>query len=376
MTRTLWVTNDFPPRAGGIEQFVHHLIERLPADSVRVLASKWEGAESHDASLPYPVRRLRRPLLPTAGVLREIRADIAAHDPDVVVFGAAWPLGELGDKLGRPTLGFTHGHEAGLVRVGMGPAIRRVARKLDAVGVISQFTHGALQPWMAAHTTLHDISPGVDIERFRPGLDGSQVRARYGIPGDAPLVVCVGRLVRRKGQDVLVEAWPQVLQANPDAHLLLVGDGPLRGHLERRVRALDLSSRITLSGGVAWQDLPACHAAADLFAMPCRTRMGGLDVEGLGIVFLEAQACGVPVLAGDSGGAPEALRPGESGEVVDGRSSAVVAVAVVRLLADRDTLRQMGGIGRAYVEQRYSWDAIGTRLRGILDNFPPQTRSR
>lgn len=366
MTRTLWVTNDFPPRAGGIEQFVHHLLARLPADETRVVASRWEGDAAHDADLPYPVERYRRPLLPTPATLARVRAAIRAHQPEVVVFGAAWPLGELADRLDVPTLGFTHGHEAGIVRVGGGPLIRRVARKVDALGVISQFTRRALQPWIGPHTAVHALPPGVDVARFHPGVDGATVRARHAVPDGAPLVVCVGRLVARKGQDVLVEAWPTVLRTHPDARLLLVGEGPLAGRLASRVTDLGLGERVILAGGIDWRELPAHHAAADLFAMPCRTRLGGLDVEGLGIVYLEAQACGVPVLAGDSGGAPEALLPGRSGEVVDGRDPTAVAAAISGLLGDPARLHAMGAEGRAFVERTYAWDAIGARLREVI----------
>ncbi|HWH31035.1 MAG TPA: glycosyltransferase family 4 protein [Egibacteraceae bacterium] len=376
MTRTLWITNDFPPRAGGIEQFVHHLLERLPPDSVRVIASGWEGDAAHDATLPYPVTRLRRPLLPTPGVLAEARRAIRDHQPDVVVFGAAWPLGELAGRLGVPSLGFTHGHEAGLARVGFGPLIRRVARRVDALGVISGFTRRELQRWIGPYTAVHDLPPGVDVRRFHPEVDRAAARRAFQVPDEAPLVVCVGRLVPRKGQDVLVEAWPRVLRRHPDARLLLVGDGPLLGRLTLRVGQLGLEHRVRLAGGVDWHKLPLCHAAADLFAMPCRSRWGGLDVEGLGIVYLEAQACGVPVLAGRSGGAPEALVPGETGEVVDGTSPEAVAGAIARLLDDRAALRRMGAAGRAFVERRYAWDAIGARLRELLQEIGDKRPSR
>lgn len=376
MTRTLWVTNDLPPRAGGIEQFVHHLLERLPGAETRVVASHWPGDVAHDATLPYRVERFRRPLLPTPALLARVRAAVEEHQPEVVVFGAAWPLGELADRVGRPTLAFTHGHEAGIVRVGGGPLIRRVARKVDVLGVISGFTRRALGPWIEPYTAVHELPPGVDVARFHPGVDGSAVRARHGVPDGAPLVVCVGRLVARKGQDVLVEAWPAVLRAHPDARLLLVGEGPLAARLSRRVHALGLRERVTFAGGIDWRELPAHHVAADLFAMPCRTRLGGLDVEGLGIVYLEAQACGVPVLTGDSGGAPEALVPGRSGEIVDGRDVGAVAAAISELLADPAALRAMGAEGRAFVERAYAWDAIGARFREVIRNLASMPPSR
>jgi phosphatidylinositol alpha-1,6-mannosyltransferase len=367
VTRTLWVTNDFPPRAGGIEQFVANLLARLDPAAVRVVTARWPGSGAHDDALAYPVDRVaRRPLLPTPALVRSVRAAAAHHRADVVVFGASWPLGELAAHLDRPTFALTHGHEAGMARAGLGPLLRRIARNLDAVGVISAFTERALAPWMAPHTALHRLPPGVDTAAFHPGVDGRAVRQRHAIPLDVPLTVCIGRLVARKGQDVLVEAWSRVRAQVPGARLLLGGEGPLGPRLRARVRALGLDGAVMFAGTVTWQDLPHYHAAADVFAMPCRTRLRGLDVEGLGIVYLEAQASGVPVVAGRSGGAPEALVEGETGCVVDGADVTQVASAVAALLADPRRRRRYGAAGRAFVEQRYGWPVISERLAGIL----------
>lgn len=373
--RQLWITNDHPPRAGGIEQFVGNLLSFQDPAAVRVIASVWPGDTAHDAGLPYPVERGRRPLLPGPRLLARARRAIEAHDPDVVVFGAAWPLAELAPRLGRPSIALTHGHEAGMARVGLGPLVGRVARRVDALGVISAFTRRALARWIDPATAVHHLPPGVDVERFTPVADGSAVRAAYGIPHDAPVVVCVGRLVARKGQDVLVEAWPRIRAAVPDARLLLAGAGPLERPLRERIGRLGLNGVVALTGELRPTELPAYHAAADLFAMPCRTRLRGLDVEGLGIVYLEAQACARPVLAGDSGGAPEALLPGQSGEVVDGRSPAAVAAAIVRLLGDPEALRQMGAAGRAFVEDTYAWPVIARRFAGIVEELPARRRA-
>lgn len=366
--RTLWVTNDFPPRAGGIEAFVGELAGRMEPASVRVLTARAAAGETYDADLAYPVQRVApRPLLPGPALLRQIRAAAAAHDADVVVFGASWPLGELAAHVTLPTVALTHGHEAGMVRVGLGPLIRRVAKGLDAMGVISAFTRDALSPWVAAHTAVHHLPPGVDTERFHPRVDGSAVRARLGLADDQPLVVCLSRLVARKGQDVLVEAWPRVRGRVPGAHLLIAGGGPRGEHLRRRVAALGLEAAVTLAGPVGRDMLPALHAAADVFAMPCRTRLAGLDVEGLGIVYLEAQACGTAVLAGRSGGAPETLLDGETGLVTDGSSPACVGSALVTLLRDPDRCRAMGVAGRTFVEQRYAWPVVADRFHALLN---------
>lgn len=365
--RTLWVSNDFPPRAGGIEHFLSRLVASRPPGSARVLASAWPGDRDHDAAFPQPVERVgRRPLLPTRRLAERVRRAAAAHRADVVVFGAAWPLGELGSALDVPTLAISHGHEAGLARVGGGRLVRRVARAVDAISVISEYTRAALEPWAAGHADVVDLAPGVDVDAFSPAADGGVVRTRHGVAADAPLVVCVSRLVARKGQDVLVEAWPDVRARCPGARLLLVGDGPLRRRLARRVAALGLDGAVTLVGEVAWRDLPAYHAAADVFAMPCRTRFGGLDVEGLGIVFLEAQATATPVVVGRSGGAPETVRDGETGVVVDGRSPRMVADALVTLLADPARRAAMGAAGRAFVTATWAWPVVTARLDAIL----------
>lgn len=365
--RTLWVTNDFPPRAGGIEAFVGELAARLDPDGVRVVTSRADGDGDHDESVPYYVERFApRPLLPGPGLLRQVRAAAVGHKADVVVFGASWPLGEIASGLPLPTFALTHGHEAGMVRVGLGPLVRRVAADLDAIGVISRFTRDVLQPWVGAQTAVHDLPPGVDTERFHPSVDGRAVRDHIGVADDQPLVVCVSRLVARKGQDVLIEAWPLVHAHIPGAHLLIAGGGPMAGRLRRLVESLGLEASVTLAGPVDRADLPSVHAAADVFAMPCRTRLAGLDVEGLGIVYLEAQACGTPVLAGCSGGAPESLIDGETGLVADGAEPTAVAAALIELLRDPDRRLAMGRAGRAFVERRYAWPVVTERFRVLL----------
>ena len=366
MIRTLWVTNDFPPRPGGIEQFLANLVAGRPPGSASVLAASWNGDHLYDAGVPYPVARVgRRPLLPTRQLARAVNAAAEAADADVVVLGALWPLGGLSAEVQRPVVALTHGHEAGMARVGLGPLVRRTAGSVCAVGYISEYTRQSLRRWLPDRSLVH-VPPGVDTEAFSPQLDGSSIRRRHGIADDARLVVCISRLVRRKGQDVLVEAWPAVRARLPDAHLLLAGAGPLEAPLQRRIAALDLEQSVTLAGAVPWAELPRYHAAADLFAMPCRTRALGLDAEGLGIVYLEAQASGKPVLAGRSGGAPEAVQDGTTGLVVDGGSVAEVAHALTALLRDGARRREMGCAGREAMVQRHAWKEIGRRLDDLL----------
>lgn len=377
MNRTLVVTNDFPPRQGGIQTFVAALLERRPPESLVVLASRSPGWEEHDAALPYPV--VRRPtamLLPTPGTGRAA-ADLARHHGcDTAFFGAAAPLGLIAPALRasgvRRLVGATHGHETGWVALpGSRQLVQRIASQLDVLTYISEYTRGRLAPALAGRTRLAQLSPGVDVERFTPAVDGSAVRRRHGL-GDAPVVVCVSRLVARKGQDVLVRGWPRVLERYPGARLLLVGGGPAEAALRRAVADGGLQDSVVLTGAVPFPELPAHYAAGDVFAMPCRTRRAGLDVEGLGMVFLEAAACGLPVVAGTSGGAPETVQEGVTGHVVEPRSADAVAAALVGLLDDPARARAMGAAGRAWVEQRWSWTTIAARFADLLE--PPAQR--
>ncbi|SDO79332.1 phosphatidylinositol alpha-1,6-mannosyltransferase [Klenkia soli] len=371
LTRTLVVTNDFPPRQGGIQTFVAALLDRVPPADVVVLASTSAGAAEHDAGLPYRVVRLPTAmLLPTPRTGRVAADLVREHRAETVVFGAAAPLGLLAPGLHRAgatrSIGITHGHETGWVALPVGrQLLQRIASGVDVLTYISDFTRGKLAPALAPRAELRQLSPGVDTARFHPGADGAGVRERYGL-GQAPVVVCVSRLVRRKGQDVLVEGWSQVLARHPDARLLLVGGGPDEARLRRLVDARGVAGSVVLTGPVAPVSLPEHYAAGDVFAMPCRTRRGGLDVEGLGMVYLEAAACGKPVVAGTSGGAPEAVREGITGHVVDPRSPGEVATTIADLLDDPARAAALGAAGRAWVEERWSWERIGAQFADLL----------
>ncbi|HLM04799.1 MAG TPA: glycosyltransferase family 4 protein [Blastococcus sp.] len=372
MTRTLVVTNDFPPRQGGIQTFVAALLARRPPGSVVVLASDAPGSAEHDAGLPYPV--VRRPtgmLLPTRATARAAVDLVRRHGCNSAFFGAAAPLGLIAPALREAGVGHlvgaTHGHETGWVALpGSRQLMQRIAGQLDVLTYISDYTRDRLAPTLGGRTRLAQLSPGVDVDRFTPDAEGAAVRERYGL-GGAPVVACVSRLVARKGQDVLVAGWPQVLARHPRARLLLVGGGPLEASLRRAVRRLGLADSVVLTGPVAPAELPAYFAACDVFAMPCRTRRAGLDVEGLGMVFLEAAACGRPVVAGTSGGAPETVREGVTGHVVDPRSPAAVAATVADLLDDPDRARAMGAAGRSWVEERWSWTTIAGTFADLLE---------
>ena len=366
--RTLVVTNDFPPRPGGIQAFVHALARRLPPDEVVVYAPAWKGAAAFDAAQAFPV--VRHPsslMLPVPDVLRRARAVAAAESCDRVWFGAAAPLALLARPLGLDrAVASTHGPEVGWALLpGARSALRRIGRDVDVVTYLGDYTRRRLAPALGDRARLERLPSGVDTSVFRPGAGGAEVRRRHGL-GDRPVVVCVSRLVPRKGQDVLIRALPELRRRVPGTALLLVGGGPDLPRLRRLAAEHDVADDVVLTGSVPWEELPAHYDAGSVFAMPCRTRRAGLEVEGLGIVFLEASATGLPVVAGRSGGSPDAVLDGTTGHVVDGRSVAEVADAVAGLLQDPARAAAMGRAGRAWVEREWRWDVLAGRLRALL----------
>jgi phosphatidylinositol alpha-1,6-mannosyltransferase len=373
MPKVLIVTNDFPPRAGGIQSFVHALAVRLPEGSVTVYAPAWPGAAEFDAAQPFPVERHPTSLmLPVPSVARRAARLLDRGGCDTVLFGAAAPLGLLAPALrragARRLVAITPGHEAGwAVLPGARSLLRRIGDSVDTVTYLGEYTRvrlaRALSP--AAAARMIRLAPGVDSDVFRPGAGGTAVRERLGL-GGRPVVICVSRLVPRKGQDTLIRAWPEVRAAVPDAVLLLAGGGPYAGGLRRLASGLGVAGSVIFTGSVPGPELPAYYDAGDVFAMPCRTRRHGLDVEGLGIVYLEASATGLPVIGGDSGNAPDAIRAGETGYVVPGHSPAEVADRLVHLLTDPAGARAMGEKGMAWVDQEWRWDLVAERLQRVL----------
>ncbi|HEY1914724.1 MAG TPA: glycosyltransferase family 4 protein [Streptosporangiaceae bacterium] len=374
MSKTLVVTNDYPPRRGGIQSFVHALATGLPPDQVVVYAPKWDGAADFDRAQAFPV--IRHPtslMLPVPAVSRRAVAALREHGCDRVLFGAAAPLGLLAPALRRAgaerIIGITHGHEAGWAALPVARSLlRRIGDETDVLTYLGEYFRTrlarALSPQAAAR--MAHLAPGVDVTSFRPGAGGAAVRERLGL-ADRPVVACVSRLVPRKGQDTLIRAWPEVVSAVPDALLLIVGDGPYGKELNNFSVRMKVHDSVLFTGPVPGQDLPAHYDAANVFAMPCRTRRRGLDVEGLGIVYLEASATGLPVVGGDSGGAPDAILDGETGYVAGGRDVAGVARRIIELLSDPERARAMGDKGQAWVHQEWRWELVTARLRQLLD---------
>ncbi|HEY1331437.1 MAG TPA: glycosyltransferase family 4 protein [Actinomycetota bacterium] len=367
--RTLVVTNDFPPRVGGVQQYVWNLVSRLPPDRVAVLAPAWPGWREHDRAQPFAVHRWPSTLLlPTGDLGRRVRSLVREHSAEVVLFGHGYPLPALAPSLGRrdvPSVVMTHGAEVWMARTpALSAGFRTALAAAAEVTAVSEYTAGALRSSLPPGRAPTVLYPGVDESRFSPSVSGDQVRARFGVQG-RPVVLCVSRLVPRKGQDVLIRAVADVRRLAPGAVVLVVGEGPYRERLERlAVDAPDGS--VIMAGEVADADLPAHYAAADVFAMPCRSRWAGQEVEGFGIVFLEASATGVPVVAGRSGGAAEAVEDERTGLLVEGREPKAVALAVGRLLRERGVGEAMGRAGRERVESSFTWSGQARRLVDVL----------
>jgi phosphatidylinositol alpha-1,6-mannosyltransferase len=367
------VTNDFPPRIGGINDYVAQLVRRLPAGTVTVIASRWPGHEAHDRTFPQEVVRLpTSTLLPTPGVAREVQALLRARRPSVVLFGAIWPLGHLGPAIRRRCDiaygGFAHGFELTGARV---PGLLRgIGRDASLLTAVSDWARRRLEPAFGWTGRMALLPSGVDADAFRPDVSDALVRDRHDL-GDAPVIACVSRLVARKGQDLLIAALPCIRAAHPDVRLLIVGSGPDEARLRRLARRGDCADRVLFTGAVPYAELPAHFRAGTLFAMPCRARRFGLDVEALGAVFLQAAAVGRPVLAGASGGAPEAVRDGETGVVVDPHDAPALADRCIALLDDPARADAMGRAGAEWVHRDWTWEAMTARLQQLLHDAVP-----
>ncbi len=380
---------------------MHELALRLDPARLTVYAPQWEGAAAFDAAQPFEVVRHPTSLMIGGPGVRRRAAELArSRQAEVVIFGASAPLGLITPVLRKSgvkkAIAITHGHEAGWAALPVArQALRQIGERTDVMTYLGEYFRlrvaGALTPQAAAR--MARLHPGVDAGTFRPDPEARQaVRDRYGL-AERPVVVCVSRLVARKGQDTLLRAWPAVLAQVPDAALLIVGDGSYAKTLHQLSQRTGLTTSVYtegqaqptgagpsvyFTGPVPQDELPKHYAAGDVFSMPCRTRRGGLDVEGLGIVYLEASATGIPVVGGDSGGAPDAILEGETGYVVGGRDVPALAQRLIALLRDPAGAKAMGEKGRAWVEREWNWDSSLTASApsSTVRSTAPRSRGR
>jgi phosphatidylinositol alpha-1,6-mannosyltransferase len=363
--RVLLVTNDFGPRAGGIETFVIGLLERAKNFEIVLYTSFQEGHESYDQRWldlhgVEVIRDKSKILLPSPRVIRNLRRLIRERGTEVIWFGAAAPLGLAARWLRiatvRRIIGLTHGHEVWWSKVPpFSLLMREIGKNIDYLGHLGDFTGAAIERVVSSHKLVR-IAPGIDTKHFRPNPTTK----------NRPTIISVGRLVHRKGQDRLVEALPLILKEIPDAELIFVGEGPHREELDRLIKKNRVEENVRFLGRIAYEDLPNYIALGDIFAMPSRSRLFGLEVEGLGIVYLEASSCGLPVIAGSSGGAPDAVIDGETGYVVDGNNVEDIAARCIELLKDESLRKGMGVRGRKWVESEWSWEIWSDKFNELL----------
>jgi len=350
----------------------------MPFGSITVYTSSQGDTEDYDLQWQQKhgvkvVRDRAKILLPTPRVVSAVARIIKDNQIQIVAFGAAAPLALMSPVLrgagAQRIVALTHGHEVWWSKVfPFNLAMRLIGNTTDALTYLGNFTHHEISQSLSsrAASAMVKIAPGIDIDHFKP-VDATELKKQLGLE-NKKVLISVGRLVHRKGQDKLIEAMSTIVTHIPDAHLVLVGEGPYRKYLTHLVGTLGLTSHISFIGRIQYSELPAYLCVGDVFAMPSRSRFFGLEVEGLGIVYLEASACGLPVIAGASGGAPDAVLEGITGVVVNGLDVAAIANCSIKLLLDSHASKQMGAAGRQWIEGQWRWDLWAKEFSDLLHN--------
>lgn len=375
--KIICITNDFGPRAGGIESFVIGLLERTPRNSVIVYTSYQRDSEEYDRKWldDYGIEVIRdrsKILLPTPRVARAVQALVRERGITVALFGAAAPLGLLSQAIRSAGItrivALTHGHEVWWSKIWpFSWALKRIGNGVDTLTYLGEFTRRAIARSLSEKSAqaMVRIAPGIDTSHFAPQVNLESLRSELDLDGKR-VIISVGRLVHRKGQDTLVEALPEILAEYPDVHLVFIGVGPHLEYIHKRAIQLGVLNHISFLGRARYQELPRLISLGEIFAMPSRSRFGGLEVEGLGIVYLEASACGLPIVGGIAGGAPDALIEGETGFAVDARSASEVARVIKILLHDPVRAAAMGERGRVWIKQEWQWQRWSAELNKLL----------
>lgn len=366
MNCVLLITNDFPPRPGGIQTYLENLCGLLTDTQVVVLTSQWKSNEDtrYDLESDWEIHRYPTTvLLPTPGVISQARELIDRYQPRTVWFGAAAPLAVMSPWMRygsvQRVVASTHGHEVGWGMLpGARQSLRIIGQHCDEISYVSTYTRDRFAAAFGPAARLVKLSPGVATHVVND-------RKSYNST-DSVTVLCLSRLVPRKGQDTLISLWPSILQRCPHARLVIAGGGPYRSSLESMIADRQLQDSVTMLGRIEDEDMASTYEASDIFAMPCRTRGKGLDVEGLGIVFLEAAAAGLPVIAGNSGGAGETVDHGRTGFVVDGQNDQQLRHALITLIEDADLRGSFGQAGQNWVQKHWLWSSRTDSLTQFL----------
>ena len=375
--KTLLVTNDLGPRAGGIESFVLGLIDRTEKNSLLIFTSSQANSKEFDQDLfdkygAIVIRVRAKILLPTFWINRKAAKIFTQYQSENLWFGAAAPLALMAKRLrkagAKNIVALTHGHEVWWAKLPLfRSAITKISKDVDFLTYLGEYTKNAMLPVISDPNKLVKIAPGIDTEHFSPVSVETELLTKYRLT-DRRVIVSVGRLVHRKGQDRLIEAMPEILKQFPDALLLLVGEGPIKSMLEKLIRHHSLENNVVFTGRVQFADLPKYIQLGEVFAMPARDRFFGLEVEGLGIVYLEASACQLPVVVGRSGGAPDAVVEGVTGFTVDGSNPSEIAKVICKLLGDPQLAKDMGLAGRKWVEENWRWEIWSDKFNSLLNH--------
>jgi phosphatidylinositol alpha-1,6-mannosyltransferase len=371
----LLVTNDLGPRAGGIETFILGLIEGLPKDSLVIYTSKQKGSAPFDAQLlekfgATVIRDRAKMLLPTPRINRKAASILKQYQIKNVWFGAAAPLALMAKQLRKAgasnIVALSHGHELWWAKIPvLKQLLQKIIRDVDSLGYLGDYTKSEIIKVTSEVNKLVQISPGIDTNYFSPKTPNPKLLAKYQLEGRR-VIVCVARLVHRKGQDQLIKAMPDILKKYPDATLLIVGQGPIEQMLRNSARQLGITHKVIFTGRVAHSDLPDYIRLGEIFAMPVRSRFSGFEVEGLGIVYLEANACGLPVVVGDSGGAKDAVIDQVTGLLVDGTNVDQISKVICELLADPYRGKAMGEAGRGWVISNWQLATWSEKFNKLL----------
>jgi phosphatidylinositol alpha-1,6-mannosyltransferase len=378
--RTLVLTGHYPPDHGGVERFTDELVQRLPPDRIVVMAPSTPGDAVVDALRPFPVIRYNGRVTTNPRLGRQVRAAIRTHGCSAVWITSGVPLASLAGTARRAgaqrVVVSTHGLESGWASLpGVRRVMRRASRAADVVTVLGSYTGEAIAAGVSPRVGVRKLAGSVDTARFRPGVDATEVLAAHDLAG-RPVVITVGRLVPRKGQDTLLRAWPEVLRRHPTAVAVIVGEGYHGRQLRRLAEQLGVRDSVRFAGAVRDDLLPGYFAAADVYTLPCRTQLGGMLVEGLGLTTLEASAAGLPVVVGNSGGAADAVRDGVTGHIIDtsravpDAGAAALAEALIGLLDDPDRAARMGDEGRTWTVNGWSWRTTADDLTELLCRSP------
>ena len=377
VSKILLITNDLGPRAGGIESFILGLLKRLPYNSVVVYTSSQPQSKSFDQDLldQYGVIVIRdrsKILLPTPRITKRAVKLMNQFDAKLIWFGAAAPLALMAAHLRKNganrIIALTHGHEVWWAKL---PIFRqllsKISRDVDVLTYLGEYTKNAIKKVVSDQSKLIKIAPGIDVDHFQPSEKSNDLIHKLNI-SNRPVIVSVGRLVHRKGQDKLIVAMSQVIKDFPTAVLLLVGEGPIKYMLQKLVQHHSLEKNVVFAGRVQLDELPRYIQLGQIFAMPARDRFFGLEVEGLGIVYLEASACALPVIVGNSGGAPDAVISEKTGLIVDGTSPDQIANSIKTLLQQPELAKSYGSAGREWVVNEWRWEIWSKRFNSLLLN--------